>query len=178
MHEILVDSPEGLSEYALLNRLQAQLELFQGDRRDPVILFRQHFILFHCLYLLQQSLLEQGQASLIISPLEIRLLPFSDASRSQQLASPDSLRHYYLDLTQLDQTGREEVDALLARFWNHLGNQDRRKEALQVLGLSDPVNDTQIQRRYRKLVMQHHPDRGGETSRLQMLNAAISTLLS
>lgn len=157
--------------------MREQHELFQGDRNDPVILFQQHFILFHCLYRLQQLLLEQGKTSLSISPLNIRLTP-AFSSAGQQLASQDPVRDYYLDLSHFEQTGRAEVDALLTQFWTSLARQSRREAALQTLGLHDPVNDTQIRRRYRELVMLHHPDRGGETERLQQLNAAITSLLT
>lgn len=165
-----------MSEYTLLVRLQTQVELFQGNRRDPVVLFRQHFILFHCLYRLQQALVESGQAGLDINPLQIRLTPLPRPAHDQQLAAPDPLRRYYLDLTHLYQTGKNEVDTLLRDFWSRLAGDDQRREALAVLGLSEPVTDHEIRRRYRELVMRHHPDRGGDTGQLQLLNAAIATL--
>jgi len=94
-----------------------------------------------------------------------------------QLALPDPLCSYYLDLNQLHATGAEEVATLLNAFWVNMGRADRRGHALQILGLSDPVDVTTIRRRYRELVMTHHPDRGGETARLQLLNAAVANLL-
>lgn len=156
--------------------MRDRLSLFQTDRADPVYLFRQHFILFHTLYRLQQDLLLARQGRLEISPLQIIIHPVS-ASGGTQLAQPDPLRSYYLDLNHLYETGTAEVDALLRGFWQRLGRRDQRQEALQVLGLADPVDDACIQRRYRELVMQHHPDRGGDTRRLQLLNASIATLL-
>jgi DnaJ-class molecular chaperone len=77
----------------------------------------------------------------------------------------------------LQQTGKAEVDALLKDFWAMLSRHDQRSEALQLLGLSDPVSNGAIRRRYRELVMRHHPDRGGDTQHQQLLNAAIATLL-
>jgi hypothetical protein len=108
--------------------------------------------------------------------LQIVLRPYQPGTDSQ-LSLPDSLRAYYLDLTHLYQTGTAEVETLLNAFWQRLTRNDQREEALQVLGLADPVDDASIRRRYRELVMQHHPDRGGETARLQLLNAAAATLL-
>lgn len=176
MHEILGANPQGLSEYELLNTLREQFAAFQTDRTDPVILFRQHFILFHSLYLLRQELLDRQQAELYISPLQIILRPYR-ATIAAQLALPDPLCSYYLDLNQLHATGAEEVAALLNAFWVNMGRADRRRDALRVLGLSDPVDDATIRRRYRELVMAHHPDRGGETTRLQLINAAVADLL-
>lgn len=87
------------------------------------------------------------------------------------------MRAYYLDLSHLYETGEAEVNTWLGAFWEAFHRHDRRKEALQVLGLTDPVDNASIRQRYRQLVMCHHPDRGGDTHRLQLLNAAITTLL-
>lgn len=156
--------------------MQRQLAVFQTDRADPVALFRQHFILFHSLYLLRADLLTRQLARLEIGPLRIALLPYQ-ATTSGQLTEADPLQHYYLDLSHLQETGPEDVQALLDDFWRQLARTEQRAEALAVLGLSDPVDDAKIRRRYREQVMQHHPDRGGNTARLQLLNAAIAALL-
>ena len=66
---------------------------------------------------------------------------------------------------------------MLASFWTRLGREEGREEALEQLGLKDPVNDSVIKKRYRELVMEHHPDRGGEKEQLQLINAAVSVLL-
>lgn len=140
-------------------------------------LFRQHFILFHALYRLQQTLLDRHEAQLQISPLQIALTPYQPHDNGQQLDQADTLRAYYLDLSHLYETGETELNAYLGAFWEAFHRHDRRKEALQVLGLEDPVDNTRIRHRYRQLVMRHHPDRGGDTHRLQLLNAAMATLL-
>ena len=108
--------------------------------------------------------------------MQIVLCPYQ-ANMADQLTLPDPLRCYYLDLDQLYATGPDEVAALLNAFWVRMGRLDCREDALQVLGLSDPVDDAAIRRRYRELVMVHHPDRGGETARLQLINAAVADLL-
>ena len=149
---------------------------FQSDRSNPLPLFQQHFLLFHCLYRLQQELYAQQSAQLQISPLQIILLPYY-SNETGALAEADPVRSYYLDLSQLARTGAEDVDALLAEFWVRLSRHSRRNEALRILGLSDPVDDTTIRRRYRELVMAHHPDRGGDKDRLQLINAALADLL-
>ena len=51
-----------------------------------------------------------------------------------------------------------------------------RDEALAVLGLSDPVDDKTIKATFKKLVMQYHPDRGGDDLKLQELNMAMDLL--
>lgn len=64
------------------------------------------------------------------------------------------LRAYYLDLTHLEKTGKQEVLELLEAFWLRYARHDRRAEALASLGLADPVADTEIKRRYRELAME------------------------
>lgn len=173
----LRDAPGGLSEHELFKILAGG-----GDERfeacvfqQPLALYRAHFLLFHHLYRLQQHLCREGLGQLRISPLCIRLredvLPAGTA-----LDEPDPLRAYYLDLDNLTDTTGDDVDRMLGRFWAGLTSDQRRQEALAVLGLNDPVEDQQIKRTYRRLAMAHHPDRGGDTARLQALNAAMAVL--
>ncbi|NNG14653.1 MAG: DnaJ domain-containing protein, partial [Gammaproteobacteria bacterium] len=42
--------------------------------------------------------------------------------------------------------------------------------------LDDPVSDADIKQQYRRLAMQHHPDRGGDDATLQKINAAMNIL--
>lgn len=168
--------PQGISEYELLNLLREQHPAFQTDRADPLSLFRQHFLLFHILYRLQADLFSHQAALLELSPLLIVLRDYQ-AGPTDQLNLSDPLRNYYLDLNHLAKTGAEDVAALLNQFWRGSARADQRRSALDILGLCDPVADSEIRRRYRELVMRHHPDRGGETAQLQVLNAALATLL-
>jgi len=49
--------------------------------------------------------------------------------------------------------------------------------ALALFELEDgPVDYALIKLRYRQLVSQHHPDRGGSTARLQSINKAMEIL--
>lgn len=164
------------AEYDLLNHLATHHTPFQGERTDSLNLFRQHFILFHCLYRLQDELWSSQTGHLEIGPLRIRLAAYQPGEAGA-LASPDPLRSYYLDLSHLAATSAEEINALLGDFWTRLARRDHRQAALDLLGLQDPVNDKAIKLRYRELVMAHHPDRGGDTTRLQLLNAALADLL-
>ena len=44
-------------------------------------------------------------------------------------------------------------------------------------GLDDPVTDTKIVQRYRKLVSVHHPDKGGDKDNVQEINEAYAVLI-
>lgn len=175
--ELLQRHPTGLSEHGLLRLLQeADYFPFLGvSPWEPHALFCAHFLLFHALYRLRDRAWERREAQVEISPLNIRWQAYSASEAA--LARPDTLREYYLDLANLEQTSARDVDELLAAFWVRFQRQDQRAEALQELGLSDPVDDVTIKRTYRQLAMRHHPDRGGDTARLQLLNAAVRVLL-
>lgn len=177
LQEILQAHPGGLSEYELIGVLQSDDQpIFDaGVFHDSLKLFRAHFLLFHALYDLRERLLAQRQWDLHIEPLRVQLRPYVDRNRGQ-LSEPDALRAYYLDPTHLEDTGREDIEAMLGQFWSRLYADDHRAEALRTLELEDPVDYETIRSRYRELVMRHHPDRGGETVRLQELNEAMRVL--
>ena len=82
-----------------------------------------------------------------------------------------------MDMSNLESTSEDDVYDMLASFWNGFDRYKNRDQALAELGLKDPVDNKTIRNEYRKLVMQHHPDRGGDTEKLQKLNDAIKSLL-
>jgi DnaJ-domain-containing protein 1 len=175
--EILRAHPCGLSEHELFNIL-AEAGESNFDRKawqGKHALFSQHFLLFHALYRLRDLLHEQQQACLEISALRICLSELQSSEQSLP-AEADPLREFYLDITQLEKISVDDVQQMLGDFWLRFHNDECRCEALSVLGLDDPVSDADIKQRYRRLAMQHHPDRGGDDTTLQKINAAMSIL--
>lgn len=176
IERILTEYPDGISEYDLLRLLRHQ-GYFSFSRTRPAPpseLFQMHFLLFHGLYRLQQECLSEQRAILEVDPLSIRLQEYSEGDKG--LTSVNQVRAYYLDLSNLRNTSHEEVLNLLESFWRELARFDHREDALAELGLADPVTDTEIKQAYRRLAMEHHPDRGGESWRLQAINAAYAEL--
>lgn len=173
---ILHAHPDGLTEHDLIRKLAHDDPTFGPDAyTDELSLFQCHFILFHHLYRLRDELWNKRGGDLAIHCLKIALHPYS--VRAGHLpATPDQLRAYYLDLTHLENTGKQEVMEMLDTFWLRFARLDQRAEALAALGLADPVDDPEIKRRYRELAMEHHPDRGGEMEKLQAINAAMDLL--
>ena len=150
-------------------------EVWSGAFRNNHALFKAHFLLFNILYQLRNRLLEQRLGFLDINPVKIRLLPYQDGEAS--LDEYDALMEYYLDFSNLENISAREVDEMLAGFYIKLANNDKRQEALQVLGLEDPVDDHTIKKQYRRLAMEHHPDRGGDHTVLQEINSAVKILI-
>ncbi len=172
---LLQEYPGGIKEYDLLVLLDAQGEpLFPDYRQNNLTLFKSHFLLFHTLYRLREQLWREQRYHLHIHSLDIRLADYHPGNTG--LCSKDSLRDYYLNLDNLFKTDAAAVDDMINDFWLQLSGLDKRREALTVLQLIDPVDDLTIRRQYRKLVMQHHPDRGGDGARIKELNIAMDIL--
>lgn len=178
LHGLLRQYPQGLSEHELLQRLRAQQDTAVGEARldDSLNLFQTHFILFHGLYRLRETLLAGRDETLRIHVLRIQLLPQQEQD-ARALGAHDPLRDYYLDWSNLERTSAADVEAMLGRFWQRYVRQDRRGEALRILELDAGADETAIRSQYRRLAMRHHPDRGGDTATLQAINEAAALLL-
>ena len=175
IHDILLQHPSGISEYELLATLEAQQQVSAVYDSD-LGMFQCHFLLFHALYLLREQLLQDDESvDIEIHCLNIRLVPMA-CSGTTVPARHDPLRDYYLDLTNLKTTTAAEVAGLLNHFWQRYAVGDNHLEALAILGLSEPTTLDEIKQQYRRLVMEHHPDRGGEKTRLQQINRAMRQL--
>jgi hypothetical protein len=175
--------PEGLGEFDLVRALRARGFSAFGRFGSRLALFQAHFILFHVLYKLRDEWLRTGRGWLEIGALRIQLHPTSAApaeATESRLATEDRLRSYYLDLSNLKNTTEDDVSALLEQFWQRIdqgaGDPERRRDALSVLELSDPVSRDEIKRQYRRLSLRHHPDRGGDPDRFRAVHDAMQFL--
>jgi DNA-J related protein len=177
LERILRAQPLGISEYELIKCLEnePQTDFSRKNLNDTLSLFQSHFLLFHSLYQLRNQLWQSKTASLDIHTLHIQLTPFNP-SDACTLAKHDPLGDYYLDLNNLANTDQNAVDALLKQFWRRFVSADERQQALNTLALQDPVDWPTIKNQHRRLVMQHHPDRGGDKIQLQHINHAMDIL--
>ena len=178
--DYLETQASGISEYDLIQHLRNQ-DLFRLEpgellSSDSLIMFQIHFIVFHTLYRLRDRVRKLKSNDLDLNPVCIRLISFTRGDAA--LAEFDALYDYYMDINNLIETRSEDVDEMLQRFWLRLDNSERRAEALKELELEDPVGNDIIREQYRRLAMKHHPDRGGETEKLQRINTAVSILLN
>ena len=177
LYQILQEHPEGMREFDLMAALSAHagVAYHVHVRGDMLSLFQSHFLLFHCLYRLRDELRCAGEFDLDIHCLSIQLLDYQNPG-SNYLGLSDSLREYYLDLSHLTEASADGVADLLDKFWGRYAQQDEHTEALEVFGLTAPVEYSDVRARYRRLVMDHHPDRGGSTSQIQLINESFSCL--
>ncbi|WP_404361982.1 DNA-J related domain-containing protein [Marinobacter sp.] len=181
LESILRESPGGLSELALIKTLQVPpWELLdEVDFSKPEKLYPVHFLIFHSLYRLRDELGAAGE-SLDISPLLIRLYANAVVAGQGHPGEPDRLRSFYLDLDQYN-LPEESISEMVDDFWSGRSGQHPAPEdtlqAAAVLGFDElPGTFSEVKHRFRRAVMQAHPDRGGSTGEVQTLNSAFGTL--
>lgn len=177
LDQILHACPAGLTEYALLRMLEApewaivEPVVFQ----DPTKLYPVHFLVFHALYRLRRDLFATRGEVLTISVLGINLRlkgPAETAMPEQQ----DPMESYYLNLDNLH-LGADEISAMLTNFWRGAQplRQDQLEDACHTLTIPYPPDEiASANLQFRRLAMAHHPDRGGDSARLQRINQAIA----
>lgn len=170
-----------LSELELIRQLQAPPWQLIGpvDYTDPAALYPVHFLLFHVLYRLRDEVATRGE-SLTISPLAISLKLDNVIAGSGLPDHGDPLRDFYLDLNQYGMA-EADIHRMVDDFWNGRVRQgpgsETAEQAAAVLGFESlPADFTTVKYRFRRAVMQAHPDRGGDTSQVQQLNEAFTTL--
>jgi hypothetical protein len=154
--ELLVDTlstqkplfQRGVSEYELIEILKKAPYQFFDDAslREPLMLFKTHFIVFHALYQLKRSWIEQGEGVLDIHTLNIKLNQESAHSDNNSahsdknsthgdnykdkesqdkvgaITEADALAEYYLDWGNFEKADRKSVDALLNAFWHRMAS--------------------------------------------------------
>ncbi|MFD3283537.1 DNA-J related domain-containing protein [Alteromonas macleodii] len=154
--ELLVDTlstqkplfQRGVSEYELIEILKKAPYQFFDDAslREPLMLFKTHFIVFHALYQLKRSWIEQGEGVLDIHTLNIKLNQESAHSDNNSahsdknsthgdnykdkesqdkvgaITEADTLAEYYLNWGNFEKADRKSVDALLNAFWHRMAS--------------------------------------------------------
>ncbi|AHC16200.1 DNA-J related domain-containing protein [Salinispira pacifica] len=177
LEEILKNYPEGITEYQLLKLLQERFAgVFNSAESEPLEIYHSHFFLFHCLYHLQRQLWRSGQ-DLNIFCLDIRIVNYQPAAESgkrpvpdhttekpaeQSLDPADPLREYYLDWSNYEEADEESVAGMLRTASRLLNAYWQKDEAMETLGLTEPLNRDELNRRFRELSKKYHPDAGAD----------------
>lgn len=181
VEQILRAEPGGLSELGLIRQLQKKPWSLVGEVQfhDPAALYPVHFLLFHVLYRLRDELAQES-LSLHISPLAIRLENSNIIAGTGVPDREDKLRAFYLDLSEYEMA-EEDILRMVDDFWaghSHQGpDSSELREASATLGFTEmPASFPEVKQQFRRAVMRAHPDRGGDTQRIQALNQAFSVL--
>lgn len=178
--QLLEANPQGVSEFVLIKHLATvfpdSVFAVPGALRDPLQLFQLHFLLFHYLYRLSDAL-AVSQRQLSITALCIALESRRESYSGVQVNDP--LRTYYLDWDQWLETSAGDVERLLDQFWQGRRAPVTEREVMwarEVFGLSAMEDGESVKRHYRRLMMQHHPDRGGSSEQSSEINEAYLIL--
>lgn len=182
--KLLRSHAKPLSEYELLQQLaftDNDLKLSSESSGD-LALFRKHFLVMNALYQLQPIFKDEGY-HLIISALKIELINCDrhaeGNSEIQQIIhqpGDEKIKAYYLDWDEFTQSDQESVETLLNSFWQRYFATDEELSALNTLGLDKDADWPTIRSRYRQLASQHHPDKGGDSTRFIDIREAYELL--
>lgn len=180
LFELLSRQEQGFKEYDLLKRLSLEgLSGFEGSLDDELIMFRQHFLLFHLLYRLRDQLIADQTHDLHIHCLDIRLMPYRVRERGEQaLQVEDPLRAYYLDWNNCRDTNRQDVIDMIRGFHIHATTRHDRERAWDLFGLPVNAGRRVVKKRFRELVRRHHPDFGGDAEQFRRVMHAARILLA
>ena len=136
----------------------------------------------NALYQLQPIFKDEG-FHLVISALKIELINGNQSSIEQSdqqeiIHQPgdEKIKAYYLDWDEFTQSDQESIETLLNSFWQRYFATDEELSALNTLGLEEGSDWPTIRSRYRQLASQHHPDKGGESTRFIDIREAYELL--
>ena len=192
----------GISEFSLITHLKQPPHSLFDDKalRDPLLLFKTHFVLFHALYRLREKWQADNTGYLDIHALNIQLQepsqPYSESSHHGQTSNSaatydvgehDALSAYYLDWRNFEETQRGDVDALLDEFWHKMQQGGAKTYShLEVDNAHATLNMTQsdkvslilLKKHYKKTLHHTHPDKGGSQEEAQTVINAYHLLLN
>lgn len=115
-HE-LRNSAFGIDELNLIKKLQRPPWRLIGalEFHDTQKLYPVHFLLFHVLYRLRDTLAQTGE-NLTISPMRISIERQDTVAGSGMPGSVDGLRRFYLDLSQYE-LPEDAINQMMDNFW-------------------------------------------------------------
>lgn len=185
---LLEEQPEGYSEHQLFKLLQNPPHIFfaKDALQDSLVLFKSHFLLFHCLYLLRNRWLKDNSALLEISALSIKKTPITIAafkntntSSHVEIMQSDPLAQYYLDWAHFSNTTNEDVEEMLNSFWKKVWlpqPEEELQQALSIMEIEAPLPLPQLKQQYRRLAQRFHPDKGGDSTHFKKICQAFHQL--
>ncbi len=173
-----------ISEQELLHHLKA---FFPEARTLAVdsLLFQQHFILYHHLFVLQAQWQQEQVALLHIGYAKVMVYTVS-ALPDNALAlwqEQQDKAAYYLDWQNMRAMTDDKLQALLDEFWKKLALYQQNNSLdtgmlQQKWQLPQPFSVAQLKKTYRQQALRLHPDKGGDAAAFQLLQQEYQWLLA
>ncbi len=184
LFEVLQEAGQEWKVHTLSSHLIEKGLLTQLDESPDKDLFKRNFLIMNALYQLQTEL--HPEQWLQVEAMNIQLFSLVETEGSTQaIDTTHPLREYYLEWTNY-QVEEDEVKRLLNEFWSnyrrYLGGSRAvasmdRIQALKLFGLSESATGKDIRKQWRKLAMQHHPDReSGDADKFRVMCEAWNVL--
>jgi hypothetical protein len=159
---------------------------------DPLTLYRNHFLLFHYLFLLQDKYYKKNMY-LHIHFMRTYLLAYpergkcrfyeADPGRFCRVDNPDgelycdfhrklvgdteleamSVKYFYLDWTNYYGLDAETARLFVDGAWEILSNYDDYRKSFVLLDLPETSSVDDIKRKFKQLAKKYHPDKGAES---------------
>ena len=161
-------------------------------------LFQRHFLLYRRLWLFDDELRKSSGHRLWIRSIRSTLLEPPSAGRCGWLnpetglycggagelcpqhdgrfPENNSMKSYYLDWSNLEGMTEQSLKELMEEFFSWMGRSEAATKALRTFGLRPEATEAEIKARWRRLSLDHHPDRGGDPLLFQTLSAAWAVL--
>jgi hypothetical protein len=158
------------------------------NSQNPLLLYQNHFLLFHTLYLLQDEFYQEGKY-LHIHFMRIRIVEypkpgfcsfFNDmtlefcsaqtigkigfcqyhaSGRDDGDLEELSARYFYLDSKNFSRLDETSAGVFINGYWEILNNYQSIKESFQVLDLPENSDLNLIKKKFRSLAKRFHPDK-------------------
>ncbi len=178
-------------ESQLLRRAFKDMDIID---EDPLVLFQNHFVLFHLLYKFQEEYYTQNKY-LHVHFMRTFLTDYPDEGNCRfydehrgafcgqkctdrknycsfhlaKIGSSNiefqSSKYFYLDRNNYYKFNRETASELLNGAWEVISDYDNYKKSFEVLGLAESSSLDLIKKRYKYLAKKYHPDHGGENEK-------------
>lgn len=163
-----------IKEHHLLSYIESEHPEFFSNLGESPTLYKKHFLLFHHLYQINE-VLSKEQLRLIISALDIRLLPIGEAGQS--IGGVDGLKDFYLNIDNLFKS-EEEIIIMQRQFWQKYLAIDKKAKAIKIMQLDkEPeINLQKIKKRFNELARKYHPDKGGDKEAFIQIKQAYDDL--
>ncbi len=180
---------------------------YQISNNDPLLLYQNHFLLFHVLYKIKKDFYNDGKY-LHIHFMRIFLQNYPGSGKCRyydehigRFCETDneqeknycafhlkiigeleleelSSQYFYLDDSNYFKLDEETAEAFIKGTWETLRYYDEYKESLRILDIPESADINMIKKKFRALAKKYHPDLGEEShEKFNEINRAYRLLV-